>query len=111
MMTEAVKDNLVTRKYVILRNDKGDLFIAGCIVSDRFHANIFGEHPQEVWGDEWSLFSAGYYTWEFRKPETVRVHGNSVGFRVGPSAYDVAILRGYLTHHATEYDKEGNPIE
>jgi hypothetical protein len=108
---EAVKQDLVTRKYVILRHREQDRFIAGCIVIDRYHANIFGERPQEVWGDEWYLFSAGYYTWEVNKPETVRVHGNSVGFRIGPSHHDTAILCGYLNNHATEYDHEGNPLE
>jgi hypothetical protein len=101
----------ITRKYVILRN--GNRFIPGCIVRERFHSDIFGERPQDVWGDEWTLFSAGYYTWEWQKPETLRVHGRSEGFHIGPSHHDVAILRGYLdmNNHATEYDHEGNPLE
>jgi hypothetical protein len=90
----------IDRKYVVVYNPETKKLRIGITPTWRFHIDIFGERPEAPW----RVWSAGYYTITDDDPATIRTHGKSVGFNIGPKSGDEFMLRAFSSEGEDEFD-------
>lgn len=92
---------IVERKYVVIGNIITRKLQIGVTVKDRYHRDIFGDPLPRGW-DVWS---AGYYTYDTKDVAgTLKTHGRSIGYQIGPSSGDEIMLKAFEEEGEIEFD-------